>query len=212
MTSAPAMKFNLRYPGQYFDEESGLHYNYFRSYSPTSGRYTQADPIGLSGGWNRFGYVEANPLAYTDPRGQSTVAIPVGIGAGLGALCWADPNCRQKMQNIGQQCIDSARRLKDWMFSSDSNAAQPPLPNSNPIQGDPGCEVECFNRKGNKKQTRRYGPDGYPETDTDWDHSHDGLGLPHSHDWTRPTDGSAPTHNDRGPGRAPVPGDPGLPK
>ncbi|MBS0339348.1 MAG: RHS repeat protein, partial [Proteobacteria bacterium] len=68
-TSAPAIKFNLRYPGQYFDEESGLHYNYFRSYSPTSGRYTQADPIGLDGGWSRFAYVSGNPLKYTDPLG-----------------------------------------------------------------------------------------------------------------------------------------------
>ncbi|MFM9926241.1 RHS repeat-associated core domain-containing protein [Variovorax sp. H27-G14] len=63
------MKFNLRYPGQYADEESGLFYNGFRTYSPTTGRYTQGDPIGLDGGWNRFGYAGANPLSYVDPDG-----------------------------------------------------------------------------------------------------------------------------------------------
>ena len=61
--------FNLRYAGQYADSESGLFYNGFRTYNPTTGRYTQNDPIGLDGGWNRFGYVSGNPLMYTDPEG-----------------------------------------------------------------------------------------------------------------------------------------------
>jgi len=45
------------------------HYNYFRSYSAERGRYTQADPIGLDGGFNRFGYVDGNPLLFVDPLG-----------------------------------------------------------------------------------------------------------------------------------------------
>jgi RHS repeat-associated protein len=45
------------------------HYNYYRSYQATQGRYTQNDPIGLDGGWNRFGYVKANPLFAIDPLG-----------------------------------------------------------------------------------------------------------------------------------------------
>lgn len=59
----------LRFPGQVADAETGLHYNYFRHYDPQTGRYTQADPIGLAGGLNRFGYVEANPLSFVDPLG-----------------------------------------------------------------------------------------------------------------------------------------------
>ena len=69
-TSIPEVTFNLRYPGQYFDSETKLHYNHFRSYSPgMGGRYTQADPIGLDGGWNRFSYVGGNPLSAIDPSG-----------------------------------------------------------------------------------------------------------------------------------------------
>lgn len=68
-TTVPEVTFNLRYPGQYYDKESNLHYNYFRSYSAERGRYTQADPIGLDGGFNRFGYVGGNPLSFTDPDG-----------------------------------------------------------------------------------------------------------------------------------------------
>ncbi|WP_206175545.1 RHS repeat-associated core domain-containing protein [Variovorax sp. RKNM96] len=66
-TNIAEVKFNLRYPGQYADEESGLFYNGFRTYVPTIGRYTQGDPIGLEGGWNRFGYVDASALNYFDP-------------------------------------------------------------------------------------------------------------------------------------------------
>ncbi len=61
--------FNLRYPGQYFDSETGLHYNYFRDYEPGTGRYVQSDPIGLAGGTSTFGYVHGSPLTMVDPTG-----------------------------------------------------------------------------------------------------------------------------------------------
>ena len=65
----PALTFNLRYPGQYFDEESNLNYNYFRSYMPAQGRYSQPDPIGLEGGMNRFNYADGNSIVAADPTG-----------------------------------------------------------------------------------------------------------------------------------------------
>ena len=69
LKATAATEINLRFPGQYFDEESNLNYNYFRSYQPTQGRYTQSDPIGLDGGFNRFGYVNGNGLNEIDPEG-----------------------------------------------------------------------------------------------------------------------------------------------
>lgn len=64
---------NLRYPGQYYDGESGLHYNYFRDYDPATGRYVQSDPIGLEGGLSTYGYVESQPLQLIDALGLQSV-------------------------------------------------------------------------------------------------------------------------------------------
>lgn len=77
------LTLNLRFPGQYYDKESGLHYNWHRYYSPKLARYLSPDPIGLAGGVNRFGYVNGNPLRWADPLGLQTgvtVWQPVGWG------------------------------------------------------------------------------------------------------------------------------------
>ena len=58
---------NLRFPGQYYDTETGLHYNWNRYYDPETGRYMRIDPVGE--GLNLYLYVQNNPLKYIDPRG-----------------------------------------------------------------------------------------------------------------------------------------------
>ncbi|MCP4669897.1 MAG: hypothetical protein GY857_01205 [Desulfobacula sp.] len=60
---------NLRFPGQYYDAETGLHYNYHRYYDPDTGRYLTPDPIGLAGGINPFVYTVNNPINSIDPWG-----------------------------------------------------------------------------------------------------------------------------------------------
>ena len=60
----------LRFQGQYFDDETGLHYNRHRYYDPASGRFVHQDPIGLQGGENLYGYC-INPVAWIDPMGLS---------------------------------------------------------------------------------------------------------------------------------------------
>jgi len=71
-----AFVFDMRFPGQRYDAVSGLHYNYFRDYEPSSGRYVQSDPIGLEGGISTYGYVGGSPLGAIDPLGLKGKSAP----------------------------------------------------------------------------------------------------------------------------------------
>jgi RHS repeat-associated protein len=81
--------YNMRFPGQYYDQETGLNYNYMRDYDPVVGRYVESDPIGLKGGsYSTYAYVGDSPVMLLDPKGlavQWTGSVTaIGATAGLG--------------------------------------------------------------------------------------------------------------------------------
>jgi RHS repeat-associated protein len=65
-----AFTYDLRFPGQFFDQATYLHYNYFRDYDPRLGRYIESDPVGLWGGINTYVYADGNPISQIDPDGE----------------------------------------------------------------------------------------------------------------------------------------------
>ncbi len=83
------LRNNLRFAGQYYDSETGLHYNFFRDYDPVKGRYVEGDPISLLGGVNRYLYVSGRPLSMVDPDGKipllAFIVVPVvgGLAQGI---------------------------------------------------------------------------------------------------------------------------------
>ncbi len=87
--SLSSIENNLRFPGLYYDEETGLHYNWHRYYDPETGRYLTPDPIGLDGGINLYVYASVNPTNVIDPRGLKTI-FSVKMGAlligGIGGI------------------------------------------------------------------------------------------------------------------------------
>ena len=132
---------NLRFPGQYFDKESGLSYNYFRDYDGTTGRYVQSDPIGLEGGVNTFTYANGNAAAGIDPMGLATIvgAPPYGPNFGRPSKEYQDWWKRfgtplQKMldameQRIKTLCpVDRAtlqKKFDEWIVRADPNIDNP---------------------------------------------------------------------------------------
>ena len=86
MLATPTQTVSLRLPGQWNASESGLHQNWMRDYDPTTGRYIEADPLGIEAGANLYPYVDSNPLNVTDRKGKFGTPQTAAAGAIIFAL------------------------------------------------------------------------------------------------------------------------------
>jgi RHS repeat-associated protein len=181
----------------------GLYDYRHRAYSPSLGRFLQMDPIGFGAGdVNVYRYSVNNPTGLIDPTGKNPSAVLPGLWAG--AL--TEPTPLGEVAAVAATIGIGGYLILDWLMSKSEPQKCEDIEGSKPpFEGKPGSTVR------GDKQTRRYGEDGYPQTDVDTGHNH-GAGDPHSHDWGRPLGGGRPTHENRGPARPLRPGDPPLPR
>jgi len=77
---------DARFPGQWFQLESGLHYNWHRHYDPSLGRYTQPDPLGFVDGPSVYAYARNSPQMFVDDDGKVAIAVRVFVGGFVGTL------------------------------------------------------------------------------------------------------------------------------
>ena len=148
-----------RFPGQWFQSESGLHQNWMRDYDPTTGRYLQADPLGLIDGASVYGYVKGNPGRWIDPRGEDATAVVGGWIAGDTAI--PDPTDAAWPKWAAYGAILGGAILLDYCMSDDEEERcelvrqichnncvnyyeEGPFPGSDQFAGYRRCMRECM--------------------------------------------------------------------
>jgi RHS repeat-associated protein len=134
--------YNLRFPGQYRDRETGWHYNYFRDYEPGTGRYMQSDPMGLWGGLSTYAYVFSNPLDGVDPRGL--------IKHSTGQTIECAKNCTIRIDTVLDEKTGQVKRHLHWECRGDVGVAGENGGNSHGgnCDGMPNKVKECAKANG----------------------------------------------------------------
>jgi RHS repeat-associated protein len=149
LVDATATRDNpLRFPGQYYDAETALHYNYFRDYDPGSGRYFETDPMGLTGGADQI----ADPIS-TDSRARFYIAAMgrlisadfTGFTAGVNLYHYVYNNPLSGADPFGLypgrwlRCITVAGKIVCFVWIGEGPPPPPPEPTpvETPIPGPP---------------------------------------------------------------------------
>jgi len=113
--NAIAFDLPLRLPGQRYDAETVLHYNYFRDYDPSLGRYGESDPIGLRGGLNTYAYGDGTPIVLADPYGLQA------------SSCAPQNSCKPACEQSYFDCLANCIRANDptvTLFGDSSTAVK----------------------------------------------------------------------------------------
>ncbi|MHB1140647.1 MAG: RHS repeat-associated core domain-containing protein [Sulfuricaulis sp.] len=195
------VKNNRRYAGQYFDAQTGLHYNWHRYYDPKVGRYISSDAIGLRGGLNTYLYARANPLRYIDPTGLETTLVcrPVDLVGDIGlskpvhcsVIVWHwEEKCGKKVRVIDAQyslpggAQNPTTDRKNQTYIDDRNAFNNPGGNNNlyDIPPPPGMSQSAFDQNvissGNTYSQGPYWPTGPNSNTTAFDIIRNAGGTP----------------------------------
>jgi RHS repeat-associated protein len=156
-----AFALNLRFPGQFYDFESNLHYNYFRDYDASTGRYVQSDPIGLEEGINTYAHVGSAPAMYADPEGLQAppLVLPRPVPLPAPSPSMGGPRSRSPPVLFPRQPRDGGSDgAEDWngipcrltRQSKLTTLPEPPYPGSCQQTTLNLCEYECTTNCGTK--------------------------------------------------------------
>ncbi|MCQ3830615.1 RHS domain-containing protein [Microbulbifer elongatus] len=156
----------LRFPGQYFDGESGLHQNYMRDFDPEVGRYLQADPLRMASAINYYAYAYNDPNSYMDPTGEFVpllfaygrcvlqCMVMKGIGAAAQSMM-GDPCATFDLAASAGDCAFSCLNPLNWFkgkFSAKGKNDQ-----RNAINGGRGSNENPYTNKQAKEAAEKMG-------------------------------------------------------